>query len=104
MSADKYIALDVHMTTVVASVLDGSGREVSRTIMATKAEEVRGFLKGLRGEAARDPGRRDVLGLAVRSAGGTGGRAQSVALRCAEAQHGLNQLDPYAGGKNPNRT
>jgi hypothetical protein len=24
MSADKYIALDVHMATVVASVLDGS--------------------------------------------------------------------------------
>jgi transposase len=49
MSADKYIALDVHMATVVASVLDASGREVSQTIMATKAEEVLGFLEGLRG-------------------------------------------------------
>ncbi|MGD1158063.1 MAG: transposase [Terriglobia bacterium] len=49
MSADKYIGLDVHLATVVASVLDASGREVARGVMATKAAQIRGFLEGLRG-------------------------------------------------------
>ena len=37
---------------------------------------------------------------------GDRGLAQGAALRCAEAQQGLNPLDPYARGKNPegNRT
>jgi transposase len=49
MKDDKYIALDVHMETTVACVLDAAGREVSAAVMVTKADSILSFLQGLRG-------------------------------------------------------
>jgi transposase len=45
----KYVGLDVHQSSTVAAVHDEKGKSVMESILATEAEAVRDFLKGLRG-------------------------------------------------------
>jgi transposase len=46
----KYIGLDVHQATTVASVLDSRGKVVMESIVESKASTLLDFLHGLRGE------------------------------------------------------
>ncbi len=50
MSSAKYIGLDVHQATIVAAVLDESGKLVMESILETKASTLLEFLGGIRGE------------------------------------------------------
>jgi Transposase len=45
----KYVGLDVHQSSTVAAVHDERGKSVMESILATKAEAIGDFLKGLRG-------------------------------------------------------
>src|ERR1043165_9750767 len=49
MSNDKYLGLDVHQASIVCAVHDPQGKCVVRSIIETKAEAVRDFLRGLSG-------------------------------------------------------
>jgi transposase len=49
MTNDKYVGLDVHKATIVAAVQDASGKCVISSIIETKAETIRAFIKGLTG-------------------------------------------------------
>ncbi len=49
MTNDKYVGLDVHKATIVAAVQDASGKCVITSIIETKAETIRAFIKGLTG-------------------------------------------------------
>ena len=49
MSNDKYVGLDVHQASVVCAVHNHEGKCVARSIIETKAETVRDFLRGLSG-------------------------------------------------------
>jgi transposase len=49
MTNDKYVGLDVHKATIVAAVHDASGKCVISSIIETKAETIRAFIKGLTG-------------------------------------------------------
>jgi transposase len=50
MTSVKYIGLDVHQATIVAAVLDGSGKLVMEAILETKGSTIVEFLRGVRGE------------------------------------------------------
>ncbi|MBA4072741.1 MAG: hypothetical protein C0497_13025 [Gemmatimonas sp.] len=45
----KYVALDVHQATSVASVREESGRVIARTILPTEQTALREFFAGRRG-------------------------------------------------------
>lgn len=45
----KYVALDVHQATTVASVRDESGRVIARTIVPTEEAVLTEFFRGMRG-------------------------------------------------------
>jgi hypothetical protein len=45
----KYVALDVHQATTVASVREESGRVIARTILPTEAGPLVEFFRGMRG-------------------------------------------------------
>ncbi|MEW5980662.1 MAG: transposase, partial [Acidobacteriota bacterium] len=45
----KYVGLDVHQSSTVAAVQDEQGKSVMESIMATEAEAIGDFLKGLGG-------------------------------------------------------
>jgi hypothetical protein len=45
----KYVGLDVHQATTVASVRDTSGRVLARTILATEGAALVEFFQGMRG-------------------------------------------------------
>ena len=45
----KYVGLDVHQSSTVAAIQDEQGKSVMESILATEAEAIRDFLKGLRG-------------------------------------------------------
>src|SRR3970040_1192622 len=45
----KYVALDVHQATTVASVREESGRVIARTILPTEAPALLEFFGGMRG-------------------------------------------------------
>lgn len=45
----KYVALDVHQATTVASVRETSGRVIARTIMPTEERALVEFVRGMRG-------------------------------------------------------
>lgn len=47
--ATKYVALDVHQATTVASVRDESGRVIARSILPTEAPVLVEFFRGMRG-------------------------------------------------------
>src|SRR5215510_9467162 len=49
MKYDKYIGCDLHQATTVVAVLDGEGKVVLETIIATEAAAVIRFLKSLSG-------------------------------------------------------
>jgi hypothetical protein len=45
----KYVALDVHQATTVASVREARGRVIARTIMPTEERALVEFVRGMRG-------------------------------------------------------
>ena len=45
----KYVALDVHQATTVASVREQSGRVIARTILPTEQLALVEFFRGMRG-------------------------------------------------------
>jgi transposase len=47
--AEKYVAMDVHFATISAVVLDATGKELISTVMQTKEELVKNFLRGIEG-------------------------------------------------------
>jgi hypothetical protein len=82
MSRDiQYIGMDVHKEAIVIAVLNGSGKLVMESIVETKASSILQFIHGLRGGVACDLGRRDLGGLALRSAEAT--RTPSPGVRSA---------------------
>ena len=52
MTADKYVAFDVHDATIVAVVRDARGEVVSESILKTNPELISDFLRGLSGRVA----------------------------------------------------
>ena len=85
MSYDvKYIGMDVHKEAIVIAVLNQSGKLVMESVIETKASSILQFLHGLRGELHVTWERRNLGGLAVRSAATPGGGSaglQSAAQR-----------------------
>lgn len=49
MSRHKYVAMDVHSATTVSEVMDGQGKTLAKSIVETKAEEIKDFIRGLTG-------------------------------------------------------
>lgn len=49
MNSVKYIGLDVHQATISIAVLDGEGKRVMESVVATRAAAILDFLQGLRG-------------------------------------------------------
>jgi transposase len=49
MSSDKYVGLDVHKATIVGAVHDATGKCVISSIVETKADSIRAFIRGLTG-------------------------------------------------------
>jgi hypothetical protein len=45
----KYVALDVHQATTVASVREESGRVIARTVLPTEGPALLAFVRGMRG-------------------------------------------------------
>ena len=45
----KYVGLDVHQSSTVAAVHDEKGRSGMESVLATEAEGIRDFVKGLSG-------------------------------------------------------
>jgi hypothetical protein len=64
----KYIGLDVHQATISAAVLDSTGKLVMESILETKAATI---LQGTSRKRARGLGRRNLCGVATRSAQAT---------------------------------
>ncbi len=49
MNSVRYVGLDVHQGTISVAVLDGEGRLMMQSVLATSAAAVLDFLQGLRG-------------------------------------------------------
>lgn len=49
MNGMKYVGMDVHQATTVVAVLNGHGKLVQRSVVETKAETLREFVRGLSG-------------------------------------------------------
>lgn len=49
MNNHKYVALDVHQSSIVLLVVDQSGRQLQQSILETRADSVADFFKGLSG-------------------------------------------------------
>lgn len=49
MNSVKYVGLDVHTETISVAVLDGEGKLVMQSLVATRASAIVDFLHGLRG-------------------------------------------------------
>ena len=49
MTSDKYVGLDVHKATIVGAVHDAVGKCLMSSIIETKAETIRAFIKGVSG-------------------------------------------------------
>ena len=45
----KYVALDVHQATTVASVREDSGRVIARSVLPTEGGMITEFVRGMRG-------------------------------------------------------
>ena len=52
MSKEKYVGLDVHKATIVIAVLNAVGQVVMQTVIATDAQMLREFFKGLSGSVS----------------------------------------------------
>ena len=50
--SSKYVGLDVHQATTVASVREESGRIIMRTVVPTEAGPLVEFCRGMRGRVA----------------------------------------------------
>ena len=50
MNSIKYIALDVHQSTITAAVLGPEGKQIQQAIFAPHASTILDFFRGLRGE------------------------------------------------------
>ncbi len=48
-----YVGMDVHQASIVIAVTNAAGKVVMESIIETKAQTVRDFLQGLRGEVHR---------------------------------------------------
>jgi len=51
--ADKYVALDVHQATTLASVRAETGRVIARSILPTAAPALGEFFRRMRGKGHR---------------------------------------------------
>jgi transposase len=49
MSEDKYIGMDVHQASIVCAVHNSAGKCIASSIIETKGETIRDFLRGLSG-------------------------------------------------------
>lgn len=49
MSNDKYVGLDVHQSSTVSAVHNSQGKCVMESVLETKADALRDFLRGLKG-------------------------------------------------------
>lgn len=49
MTSTKFIGLDVHKTSISVAVLNGDGKLVMQSVVATHAAAILDFLHGLRG-------------------------------------------------------
>jgi transposase len=49
MESVRYVGLDVHKDTITAAVLNGEGRLVMQSVLATNARAILDFVQGLRG-------------------------------------------------------
>lgn len=49
MSNDKYVAFDVHKATIVIGVRDASGKLISKSVIETKAQTIKDYVRGLSG-------------------------------------------------------
>ena len=49
MNSVKYLGLDVHLSTISAAVLDGQGKLVMESVLATHSAAILDFIHGLRG-------------------------------------------------------
>jgi len=49
MDSIKYVGLDVHRDTISLAVLNGEGKLVQQSVIATQAAAILDFLGGLRG-------------------------------------------------------
>lgn len=49
MNSLRYVGLDVHRDTISVAVLDGSGRLIMQSVLATRAAAILDFIRGLRG-------------------------------------------------------
>ena len=52
MNNQKYVGMDVHKATIVIAVLNAVGQVVMRSVIATDAQVIREFFKGLTGTVA----------------------------------------------------
>jgi hypothetical protein len=68
MSGEKYIGLDVHQATICAAVMDPMGKVIIESILETKAATILEFFAGLHGTLSVNVRRRNLGGLALRSA------------------------------------
>jgi hypothetical protein len=50
MNTDKYVAFDVHSTTIFAAVHSAAGKCIIESVIETKAKTIRDFLKGISGK------------------------------------------------------
>ncbi len=49
MDRVKYVGLDVHQETISVAVVDGSGKRIMQSVLATCAVAILDFIRGLRG-------------------------------------------------------
>src|SRR5882724_6983715 len=79
MSRDiKYIGMDVHKEAIVIAVLNGSGKLVMETHRRNQSQQHSAVYPRSAGRAACDLGRRNLGGLALRSAAAAGGASSGL--------------------------
>jgi hypothetical protein len=49
MNSVKYVGLDVHQSTISVAVLNGEGKLIMQSVLATQAAAILDFLHGLSG-------------------------------------------------------
>jgi hypothetical protein len=62
----KYVALDVHQASTVASVREESGRVIARSVLPTEGPAIGEFFRGMREELARVTLTRKLAALTLR--------------------------------------
>jgi hypothetical protein len=105
--ATKYVALDVHQATALASVRAETGRVIARTIVPTEAQAVTEFFRGMRGavHVAFEEGRWlasrivDGIGRVHNAAGSSAGgdQPQAAARGSGCERHSAAKQDGHGG-------